>query len=149
MFAALLGFVTRGFTVADSRVECVRDTSLFHSHHPFGSDSSNCLNDCNRHSGVPGRRSARLGPILQVRSERSTMSVSAETVTPRPVRLEVGDVSLNGDLSVPSGAQGLVIFAHGSGSSRRSSRNRAVAEVLQHGRLATLLLDLLTETEEA
>jgi putative phosphoribosyl transferase len=66
----------------------------------------------------------------------------------RPVRLDISGVALNGDLSVPADARGLVIFAHGSGSSRHSSRNRAVAEALQHGRLGTLLLDLLTEREE-
>jgi putative phosphoribosyl transferase len=76
------------------------------------------------------------------------MSVSAETVTPRPVRLDLGVVYLNGDLALPADARGLVIFAHGSGSSRHSPRNRAVAEVLQHGRMGTLLLDLLTEDED-
>ena len=76
------------------------------------------------------------------------MSVSADTVTPRRARLELPDVSLNGDLGLPADAQGLVIFAHGSGSSRHSPRNRAVADVLQHGRMGTLLLDLLTEDEE-
>jgi putative phosphoribosyl transferase len=76
------------------------------------------------------------------------MSVSAESVTPRPVRLDLPDVSLNGDLALPADARGLVIFAHGSGSSRHSPRNRAVAEVLQHGRMGTLLLDLLTEGED-
>ena len=55
---------------------------------------------------------------------------------------------LNGDLAVPMNARGLVLFAHGSGSSRHSPRNRAVAAVLQHGRLATLLLELLTQQEE-
>ena len=53
-----------------------------------------------------------------------------------------------GDLIVPAGAEGIVVFAHGSGSSRRSSRNRRVAEVLQARGLATLLFDLLTESEE-
>jgi dienelactone hydrolase len=76
------------------------------------------------------------------------MSVQSETTTPRPVRLDIAGVALNGDLSLPADAHGLVIFAHGSGSSRHSSRNRAVAEVLQHARLGTLLLDLLTEREE-
>jgi len=66
-----------------------------------------------------------------------------------PVRLDLAGESLNGDLTLPAEARGLVIFAHGSGSSRHSSRNRSVAEVLQHGRLATLLLDLLTDDEEA
>ena len=55
---------------------------------------------------------------------------------------------LEGDLQIPQGAQGVVIFAHGSGSSRHSPRNRYVAEVLQKGGLATLLIDLLTHEEE-
>jgi putative phosphoribosyl transferase len=57
-------------------------------------------------------------------------------------------VELAGDLAVPAGAGGLVLFAHGSGSSRHSSRNRFVAEELNRARLATLLFDLLTEREE-
>ncbi|MBR7829387.1 dienelactone hydrolase family protein [Actinospica sp. MGRD01-02] len=55
---------------------------------------------------------------------------------------------LSGDLVLPEGAQSVVAFAHGSGSSRYSPRNRAVAEVLQRAGLGTLLLDLLTEHEE-
>lgn len=78
------------------------------------------------------------------------MNISAETVAPRPVRLDLPDVSLNGDLGLPADAdaRGLVIFAHGSGSSRHSPRNRSVAEALQHGRMGTLLLDLLTDGED-
>jgi len=76
------------------------------------------------------------------------MSTPMETVTPLPVRLDLAGVGLNGDLSLPGDTRGLVVFAHGSGSSRHSRRNRAVAEVLQHGRLGTLLLDLLTDREE-
>jgi putative phosphoribosyl transferase len=53
-----------------------------------------------------------------------------------------------GDLTIPVNAQGMIIFAHGSGSSRLSSRNRFVAGVLQEAKFATLLLDLLTEEEE-
>jgi len=66
----------------------------------------------------------------------------------RPVRIAVGDETLAGDLAVPAGAIGLVAFAHGSGSSRFSSRNRFVADVLDRHRLATLLIDLLTDAEE-
>ncbi|MDE3196933.1 MAG: dienelactone hydrolase family protein [Acidobacteriota bacterium] len=55
---------------------------------------------------------------------------------------------LAGDLTVPPGARGIVLFAHGSGSSRLSPRNRYVATVLQQAGLATLLLDLLTPQEE-
>ena len=76
------------------------------------------------------------------------MTNSAAVSAPRPVRLDLGRETLNGDLTVPSNAAGLVIFAHGSGSSRHSARNRSVAELFHHRRLATLLLDLLTEDEE-
>jgi len=64
------------------------------------------------------------------------------------VRVPVGPVELEGHLTVPEGARGLVIFAHGSGSSRHSPRNRYVAAVLQQAGLATLLFDLLTPREE-
>jgi dienelactone hydrolase len=64
------------------------------------------------------------------------------------VRIRDGDVLLAGDLHVPERAIGLVIFAHGSGSSRFSSRNRRVAEALQRTGCATLLMDLLTSYEE-
>jgi pimeloyl-ACP methyl ester carboxylesterase len=57
-------------------------------------------------------------------------------------------VVLDGDLVEPEGARGIVVFAHGSGSGRRSPRNRYVGEVLQAAGLATLLFDLLTEDEE-
>jgi dienelactone hydrolase len=65
------------------------------------------------------------------------------------VVLELRSVELTGDLSVPPGAEAIVLFAHGSGSSRRSSRNRAVAAALHEAGLATLLFDLLSEAEEA
>jgi putative phosphoribosyl transferase len=64
------------------------------------------------------------------------------------VRITSGQTMLEADLTVPEAAFGLVIFAHGSGSSRFSRRNRAVASLLQQARLATLLLDLLTPEEE-
>jgi pimeloyl-ACP methyl ester carboxylesterase len=76
------------------------------------------------------------------------MRVQSQSVAPLPVRIEAAGAMLNGDLSLPADAAGLVVFAHGSGSSRHSSRNRLVADVLQRGRLATLMLDLLTEREE-
>ncbi len=65
------------------------------------------------------------------------------------VHIDLGPVTLEGDLHVPEGAAGLVVFAHGSGSSRFSRRNRAVAKVLEHAGFGTLLLDLLTPDEEA
>jgi putative phosphoribosyl transferase len=67
----------------------------------------------------------------------------------RPVRVRAGAAMLDGDLRLPKGAQGIVLFAHGSGSSRHSPRNRYVAALLNEARLGTLLLDLLTPDEEA
>jgi dienelactone hydrolase len=66
-----------------------------------------------------------------------------------PVEVPVGRASVAGDLRIPASPRGLVIFAHGSGSSRFSSRNRHVAEFLDGHGFATLLLDLLTPDEEA
>lgn len=60
-----------------------------------------------------------------------------------------GGVELTGDLVVPADARGIVLFAHGSGSSRHSPRNRLVADALNRAALATLLVDLLTPDEEA
>jgi putative phosphoribosyl transferase len=71
--------------------------------------------------------------------------VSAETT----VRLPAGEVELAGELAVPASARCVVLFAHGSGSSRLSPRNRHVAGALGSSGLATLLLDLLTEDEES
>ena len=66
----------------------------------------------------------------------------------RLVRVGAGSVVLEGNLDVPENAQGVVLFAHGSGSSRHSSRNRFVARQLREAGLATLLIDLLTQDEE-
>src|SRR2546421_9191180 len=65
------------------------------------------------------------------------------------VQVPAGAVTLDGNLGVPAGARGSVLFAHGSGSSRHSPRNRYVAGVLREAGLATLLMDLLTADEEA
>src|SRR5881409_1310039 len=67
----------------------------------------------------------------------------------RLVRVAAGAVTLEGNLSLPKGAGGIVLFAHGSGSSRHSPRNRYVAALLNQAKLATLLVDLLTSEEEA
>ena len=64
------------------------------------------------------------------------------------VHIAAGGVLLDGDLAVPVHARGVVLFAHGSGSSRFSSRNRHVAELLQDSGFATLLMDLLTPNED-
>jgi putative phosphoribosyl transferase len=66
----------------------------------------------------------------------------------RPVRIPLGQIALAGDFCAPKGASGAVLFAHGSGSSRHSPRNRRVARILREAGLATLLLDLLTPEEE-
>src|SRR6201994_1699861 len=67
----------------------------------------------------------------------------------RLVRVAAGRVTLEGNLNLPEGARGIVLFAHGSGSSRHSPRNRHVAQLLNQAQLATLLVDLLTAEEEA
>jgi dienelactone hydrolase len=64
------------------------------------------------------------------------------------VHVAIDSITLDGNLLVPSGATGIVLFAHGSGSSRFSSRNRYVASTLRDGNLGTLLIDLLTPREE-
>jgi putative phosphoribosyl transferase len=64
-------------------------------------------------------------------------------------RFRVGEAALEGNLVVPQTARGIVLFAHGSGSSRHSPRNRYVAGVLNDSGIATFLFDLLTEKEEA
>lgn len=66
----------------------------------------------------------------------------------RKVEVPSGRVILHGDLVLPGKAKGLVIFAHGSGSSRHSPRNRFVARVIQEAKVGTLLFDLLTREEE-
>jgi putative phosphoribosyl transferase len=67
----------------------------------------------------------------------------------RVVRVPAGSATLEGNLAIPEAARGVVLFAHGSGSSRRSPRNRYVARLLNDAKLATLLVDLLTPDEEA
>jgi putative phosphoribosyl transferase len=65
------------------------------------------------------------------------------------VQIPAGSAILLGNLSIPENAMGLVLFAHGSGSSRHSPRNQFVARTLNHAGLGTLLFDLLTPEEEA
>lgn len=67
---------------------------------------------------------------------------------PGAVQIYAGRALIEGDLTIPVKAAGLVVFSHGSGSSRFSRRNRSVAQVLQGGGYATLLLDLLTRQED-
>lgn len=82
---------------------------------------------------------------LGAKPRRSEVPKRAISTT---VRLAIGGVQVDGDLDVPPDATGVVVFAHGSGSSRKSSRNRFVALELNRHDLATLLFDLLTEEED-
>src|SRR5437879_1432906 len=77
-------------------------------------------------------------PITETRSEIRT----------RDVRIPSGPTALEGELNVPPGATGVVLFAHGSGSSRHSPRNQYVAKVIRDAGIGTLLFDLLTPEEE-
>ncbi len=76
---------------------------------------------------------------------RGTQSDTTRT----PVTVPFDGHSLSGDLGMPPDPQGIVLFAHGSGSSRHSPRNQFVARTLEHRHLATVLIDLLTPEEEA
>lgn len=67
----------------------------------------------------------------------------------REVMMDISGVALEGTLALPKSPRGLVLFAHGSGSSRHSPRNRYVAHILHTQRIATLLFDLLTQREES
>ena len=67
----------------------------------------------------------------------------------RIVHIPVNRVKLEGSLIIPSKARGVVLFAHGSGSSRHSPRNNFVAQTLQSAGIGTLLMDLLTQQEDA
>ena len=70
------------------------------------------------------------------------------TETPRAIRIPAGSVTLDGEIHAPPGAAGIVLFAHGSGSSRHSPRNKFVAQQLRKAGLGTVLFDLLTADEE-
>lgn len=79
------------------------------------------------------------------------MVYAANTGTARAhdVQIRSGVVTLRGDLSIPTGALGVVLFAHGSGSSRHSPRNQFVARTIRDAGVGTLLFDLLTKEEES
>ena len=76
------------------------------------------------------------------------MKTVLEHIEHKGVRVPADGVELAADLALPETAKGIVLFAHGSGSSRKSPRNRHVADVLNHGALGSVLIDLLTEEEE-
>ena len=83
--------------------------------------------------------------LLSSRPTQNTVDIGSST---KVVRLPVSGTVLIGDLQIPQNPRGLVLFAHGSGSSRHSPRNRFVAQALHRAQLATLLLDLLSEHED-
>lgn len=89
----------------------------------------------------------KANPILNVAPPllEDEMEVRPQSAT---LQFPVDEVMLTGDLEIPANACGLVLFAHGSGSSRRSPRNRAVADMLHRAGLGTLLFDLLDHEEE-
>lgn len=74
--------------------------------------------------------------------------LSSKTKSGSEIKIPINSITLEGDLTIPEGAKGIVVFAHGSGSSRFSSRNRYVSQELQKEGLGTLLFDLLTDEEE-
>src|SRR5947199_5693739 len=78
-----------------------------------------------------------------------SQATKAPIAQAKDVHIRSGDVQLEGDLSIPDGAQGVVLFAHGSGSSRHSPRNQFVARTIREAGVGTLLFDLLTKDEEA
>lgn len=79
---------------------------------------------------------------------RTTPYLETLQETRRAVHIRAGVVRLDGELVLPPGATGVVLFAHGSGSSRHSPRNQFVARVIRHSGIGTLLFDLLTAEEE-
>src|SRR5262245_45203931 len=82
--------------------------------------------------------------ITTALTKRSAAMSRATTRQDRLIEVPAGPITLEGNLSIPPEARGIVLFAHGSGSSRHSPRNRHVAEVLREAGMATLLIDLLT-----
>jgi putative phosphoribosyl transferase len=89
--------------------------------------------------------------VAAILDQAGSISSPASVDRPRPVDEEVvvGPIGLGGHLTIPEGALGTVVFAHGSGSSRHSPRNRHVADELNRAGLGTLLFDLLTPIEES
>lgn len=79
----------------------------------------------------------------------TSTTAATRVVKTGEVQIRAGSALLTGELKVPEEATGIVLFAHGSGSSRHSPRNQYVARVIREGGVATLLFDLLTRQEEA
>ncbi|MET9954862.1 phosphoribosyltransferase family protein [Streptomyces sp. NPDC006339] len=126
------GWTTRVAGAADETY-CVREPVTFYAIGQFYQDFSQTPDE-----EVVARLRARRGG-----AEGAAGAEDAE------VRIPLGGTEAGGHLTVPEGATGVVLFAHGSGSSRHSPRNRAVAATLHRAGLGTLLFDLLTEDEAA
>lgn len=116
-------------------VVCLATPSPFHAVSPYYADFS-AVTD------------AQVMEILAARAAPTTADDAREQDISRSIRVPAAERSLEGDLVLPPSARGLVIFAHGSGSSRHSPRNRYVASVLNRRGFATLLFDLLTVEED-
>ena len=94
----------------------------------------------------------RMDQRIDKRNERAISSGKTPYDSKEPgtaVEIATGNVVIMGDLHIPANVNGAVLFAHGSGSGRMSPRNQFVARALEQAGMATLLLDLLTEEEEA
>jgi putative phosphoribosyl transferase len=104
---------------------------------------------CGRPASPVATRLSRLARRMLTPSghRRRTVSFYDRVSMERTLSIPTGGIALQGDLRLVDDARGLVVFAHGSGSSRKSARNRHVARALEHHGLATLLLDLLTADE--
>ena len=89
-----------------------------------------------------------VGTLTPTQPEDTNVPSSTDHPLEDAVTIPAGRVTLHADLSVPTAPRGIVLFAHGSGSSRGSPRNRSVAAALQKSSFATLMLDLLTHDEE-
>jgi pimeloyl-ACP methyl ester carboxylesterase len=88
--------------------------------------------------------------VIVIRSQDTIKqkAISMENIE-NPVSIPSGSIHLEGELLLPDNPKGVVLFAHGSGSSRMSPRNRFVAEVIREAKIGTLLFDLLTPEEES
>ncbi|MEV6330520.1 phosphoribosyltransferase family protein [Streptomyces sp. NPDC051909] len=121
------GWAERVAGVADETY-CVREPESFYAIGQFYGDFAQTPDE----EVVAALRLRRSGPVADPE-----------------VRIPLGGRETGGRLAVPEGATGVVLFAHGSGSSRHSPRNQAVAETLNRAGVGTLLFDLLTEEEAA
>src|SRR6266516_2468865 len=96
-----------------------------------------------------GQQEKNREAIVRISVDRHESAVTAtETAATTTTIPSSSAATLEGLLTIPTGAQGIVLFSHGSGSSRHSPRNQYVARVLQDAGIATLLIDLLTVEEE-